>query len=617
MTKPNLTAFCLLVWLAPLVSASSQKFDVVVYGATPAGIATAVSAARRDPGLTIALVSPYRRVGGMITNGLTHPDFRTFEARTGLLRELNQRVVRHFRQHDSESSQSVKDSLMGTHAGPEVNYVCLRAMIDEQPGITILTSHQLIKCQADKRRIRSITLQFGSANRQTLGAEYFVDATYEGDLIAAAGLPFRIGREGRDEYGESLAPQQPDDQLQGYNFRLTMTDSAENKVPVPKPTGYQRSDYLSLLELLSSGRLQRIFGDPYRNMPGGIYKRQTPKLPNGKRDINDVSHSIVRLSLPHQNNGWPEGDQATRRRLFDLHMRHNVGMLWFLQNDEAVPDRFQQEARSWGLCRDELTATEHLPEQLYVREGRRLVGRYVFKQSDTQRKPGTGHARAVFQPDAIAMGDYGPNCHGTNHVGPTIGGRHTGEFYQKAAPYQIPLGTILPESIDNLAVPVACSSSHVGFCALRLEPIWMSLGQAAGETIALARNARTALHKITPAKIRARLHESRTATIYTSDVSEQSPDFVAVQWWGSLGGFIAIDRSADDPPAEYGRRGKKRIGQYHDAFPEHAVDLARELSPSTRAAWLTLAKKANVTLPATADLSTRGAFIRAAWSAKP
>ncbi|MEL7337646.1 MAG: FAD-dependent oxidoreductase, partial [Planctomycetota bacterium] len=416
----------------------------------------------------------------------------------------------------------------------------------------------------------------------TLTADYFVDATYEGDLLAAAKLPYHIGREGRDEFGESLAPGKPDGQLQGYNFRLTMTDRKDNMAAVPRPDGYRREDYLPLLELLSSKKLKRIFGDPYRNLPGGIYKRQTPKLPGGKRDINDVSRSIVRLSLPHLNNEWPEGDEKTRRRIFDLHVRHNIGMLWFLQNDEAVPEEFQREANSWGLCRDEMTATGHLPEQLYVREGRRLVGRYIFTQRDTERTPGSGHARAIFHADAIAMGDYGPNCHGTDHEGPTIGGRHTGEFYQHAAPYQIPYGTILPKTVDNLAVPVACSSSHVGFCALRLEPIWMSLGQAAGEAIALAAPSQTPLHQITADAIRTRLHETRTATIYTSDVPEESQDFAAVQWWGSLGGFIALDRSPDDP-AEYGRRGKQRIGQYHEAFPEHAIGLDQTLDAKQQA----------------------------------
>jgi hypothetical protein len=590
-----------------------QAFDVVIYGETPAGIAAAVSAARRDETCRVALATSYGRVGGMITNGLTHPDFRTFEARTGLFREFNRRVEAHFREQYGADSQEVQDSLLGTHAGPEINHTVLRRMLDERPGITILANCPLVSVEKKGERITTITV--GSPDGPlTLSGRYFVDATYEGDLMAAAGVPFRVGREGRGEYGESRAPPEADRQLQGYNFRLTMTDRPENMVPVLKPDGYRREDFLPLLPLLESGRLQRVFGDPYAGLGGGIYKRQTPPLPEGKRDINDVSHSIVRLSLPGRNNAWPEGDAATRRRILDEHLRHNVGMLYFLQNDEAVPLAFREDSRSWGLCRDELADNGHLPEQLYVREARRMVGRYVFTQRDTERAADTNHARAVFRPDAIGMGDYGPNCHGTDHEGPLFGGRHTGEFYQRAAPYQIPYGTILPQDIENLAVPVACSSSHVGFCALRLEPIWMSLGQAAGEAIGLALETDRRLSDLAPSAIRRRLHETGAATIYTSDVPEESRDFAAVQWWGIAGGFVALDRKADDEPAEYGRRGEQRIGQYHFAFPEHAVALDEPLDERLRTEWLALAGRV---LPSTDGLeraTTRGAFIRSAWT---
>jgi len=589
-----------------------KRSDVVVLGATPGGIAAAISVARRDSKTSVALVTPYKRVGGLITNGLTHPDFRTFEGRSGLFREFSRRVLQHYRKRFGNDSQQVKDSLFGTHAGPEVNHIVFRQMIDELPGITVLTEHRLKSVQHKGRRIQAMTLATPDGE-VTLRGDYFVDATYEGDLMAGAGVPYRVGREGRDEYGESLAPAQADKQLQGYNFRLTMTDRVENQAPVPKPDGYRQEDYLALLPLLENESVKRIFGDPFMNLRGGIYKRQTPKLPNGKYDINDVSHSIVRLSLPHLNNDWPDGDEAIRRRIFDAHIRHNVGMLYFLQHDKAVPAKFQQEARSWGLCRDELTYNGHLPEQLYVREGRRMVGRYVFTQRDTERAPDTNHARAVFHADAVAMGDYGPNCHGTDHEGPTIGGRHTGEFYQRAAPYQIPYGTLLPKKIDNLAVPVACSSSHVGFCALRLEPIWMSLGQAAGEALGLALESDAPLSEIRPAAIRARLHGTGAATIYTSDVPEDSDDFAAVQWWGSLGGFIALDRTTDDEPAQYGKWGKHRIGQYFEAFPEHAVGLDEPLDERVRSAWKAIAKPIGVDLQALAELRTRGEFIRTAW----
>ena len=622
--------------LSNRANAVAPQLDVVIYGATPAGIAAAIPIAQRVPRRRIALVTPYGRIGGMMTNGLNHPDFRTFEARTGLYRELNRRVESYFRRNYGDDSRQVADSLFGTHASSEVVHTVFRQMLGELPSITVLTNHRLSSVKREGRRVAAVT--FSSPNSAvSLSADYFIDATYEGDLMAAAGVEYRVGREARSEYGESLAPLEADKQLQGYNFRLTMTDRAENRVPVPKPDGYRREDYLQLLRLLSDGTIKRVFGDPYRNLRGGIYKRQTPKLPDGKRDINDVSHSPVRLSLPNLNRDWPEGDAETRKRIFDQHVRHNVGMLYFLQQDEAIPEAIQKDALQWGLCKDEFTDNHHLPEQLYVREARRMVGRYVFTQRDTERTPETRDARAVFHADAIAMGDYGPNCHGTFHEGPVIGGMHTGEFYQGAAPYQVPYGTLLPNTIDNLAVPVACSSSHVGFCALRLEPIWMSLGQAAGEAVTLAMESDTPLADITPGSIRQRLHETHAATIYTSDVSEESAEFQAVQWWGSAGGFIPLDRAqgpigrdstldkdaqAGVRPREqvsaltefkYGTRGKQRIGQYHEAFPRHSVELDKRLSHHLRRAWTDLAEQICNESDWQPIPRTRGEFILAAF----
>lgn len=588
--------------------------DVVIYGATPAGIASAVALGRRNKSRRILLVTPYQRVGGLITNGLTHPDFRTFEARTGLFREFNDRVRQHYRDKYGADSPQVKDSLQGTHAGPEVNHTVFREMLD-LPTVEILTEHRLKSATKAGDRINAITLS-GGDGMVTIRGRYFIDATYEGDLMAAAGVPFHVGREARSQYGESLAPATADEQVQGYNFRLTMTDVPKNRAAVPKPDGYDRSDYLPLLALLADGSVPRIFGDPFAGLKGGIYKRQTPKLPNGKRDINDVSHAVVRLSLPNINNDWPDGDLEARRKIFSEHVRHNVGMLYFLQNDPDVPQKIATEACRWGLCRDELKYNRHIPEQLYVREARRMIGRYVFTQKDVERAEGTHHARAMFHSDAIAMGDYGPNCHGTFHEGAVFGGRHTGEFYQRSAPYQIPYGTLLPKNLENLAVPVACSASHVGFCALRLEPIWMSLGQASGEAIGLALETGADLGDIAPVAIRQRLHNTGVATIYASDIPEASDDFAAVQWWGSLGGLIAIDRTLKDDPADYGRRGKQVIGQYYEAFPEHAVQLNMPLTQRVRTEWSELAASNGINTQALAAVRTRGDFIRAAWKAR-
>jgi hypothetical protein len=284
--------------------------------------------------------------------------------------------------------------------------------------------------------------------------------------------------------------------------------------------------------------------------------------------------------------------------------------LYFLQNDPAVPEQYRQEAREWGWCRDEFVETGHLPPQLYVREARRMVGRHVFTEHDTDHAP--GDSRSVLRPDAIASGDYGPNCHGTSHEGPRFGGEHVGEFYKPAPPYQIPFGVLLPrvEDCENLLVPVACSASHVGFCALRLEPIWTALGQAAGHAASQAVRDGIAVGDVPIAELQGALHRDGSATIYVSDVPPGHPDFAAVQWWGTIGGLHGLEPAPDRP----GRRGPNIIGQYYEAFPGHDAGLDRPLDDETRARWLPLVEALGLPAEPFDACGTRGDFIRLAFS---
>jgi hypothetical protein len=278
-----------------------------------------------------------------------------------------------------------------------------------------------------------------------------------------------------------------------------------------------------------------------------------------------------------------------------------------------VPAKIREEAASWGWCRDEFTDNAHLPPQIYVREARRMTGLRVFTEKDTDHAP--NDVRAVLQTDSIAMGDYGPNCHGTGHEGSRFGGKHTGEFYKKVPPYQIPYGTIVPQDVENLFVPVAASSSHVGFCALRLEPIWMSLGEAAGHAAYLTRAERTIAQRVNVAKLQARLHKEGAATIYVSDVPPGHADFAAVQWWGTQGGLHGLAPK----PSEPGERGENIAGQYFEAFPNHEAGLEKLLDESIRTKWMALATKLELPegkLPAADGKATRGEWIRAAWAAR-
>jgi hypothetical protein len=604
------------VGAAAIGSGAAAPVDVVVYGATPGGIAAALAAAKG--GRTVLLAEPTIRIGGMTTNGLSHPDFRSFEAITGTYGELVQRTLAYYRKTYGENSQQVKDTFRGTHAEPKVNLQLFREMLAEQPTIAVRTEWVLrdayVRGPAGDRRVRAVRFRDATGTEHEIEAKLFVDGSYEGDLIAAAHIPYRLGMESRDEYGETGAPEDGSRRLQGYNFRLTMTRDPALRVPLRPPPGYRREIFDGVLPLFGQGKLQRVFGG-YGD-DAAMVKAQIPVLPNGKRDINDAGQSSpVKLSLPGEQHGWPEGDADVRRRIYDEHVLWNVGLIYFMQNDPAVPEKLRAEAREWGWCRDEFVETGHIPPQIYVREGRRMLGLRIFTQHDTRHAE--GDARAVLHRDAIATGEYGHSTHGTWHEGTRFGGKRQGFFRGIVyAPYQIPYGTIVPKDVRNVLAPVPASASHVGFCALRLEPIWSSLGQAAGHAahLALAKGGEPDVRTVDVAALQRRLHADRSATIYVGDVPPEHPDFAAVQWWGGLGGLHGL------APRPTGRLlGPTIEGQHNERWLNHDAELDRPLEAAVAERWTKLARAAGVTatLPAADGRTTRGAWIRAASAAAP
>jgi hypothetical protein len=590
-----------------LVSATrADMVDVVVYGATPAGIGAALAAA--DDGSSVLLVEPTPRVGGLLTSGLSHTDYHAFDGLTGTFLDLAKRVERHYADTYGADSQQVKDSFRGTFGEPGVNLKILESMLGERKLLEVKRGWRLAAVATAEGGSRIVSATFARADGVAFvsRAAVFIDGTYEGDLMAAAGVPWRVGREGKNEHGESLAVEKADDQLQAYNFRFVMTRDPANRVAVTAPPGYDRADFVPALDVLREGEVKSVFGYP----SGCVFKAQIPPLPNDKYDINDVSLAPIRLSLPGLNRDWPAGDEQARGHVFAAHMRDQLGLLYFLQSDEAVPQPLRDEAREWGFCKDEFADTNHLPPQLYVREARRMEGMYKFSQHDSAHAP--GDARTVLHPNSIAFGEYGNNCHGTGRNGPRFGGKHTGEFYKATPPYQIPYGVVVPKAVENLLVPCAVSASHVGFCALRLEPIWASLGQASGHAAHIARVEKVPVQKVPVPRLQARLHRAGAGTVYFSDVLPGHPDFAAVQWWGTTGGFHGLL-----PPPERGPRGKNIVGQYHESYPHHEAELGRVLDGPLATRWVELARRSGLpveNLPAADGTLTRGQWIGAAFA---
>lgn len=592
----------------PVIAEEQLSTDVLIFGGTPSGIAAALATGRS--GYSVVLMEPYSHIGGLTANGLSHTDFHSVEGLSGAFLEFTHRVENYYRTKYGEDSIQLKDCRGGTNGEPHVNQRVFETMLEEVGSVVVRTRHTLTGVSSvggtdgEISSISSAKFKGPNGNAVAISAGIFIDASYEGDLMAMAGVPYAVGRESKYEYNESLAPEVGDGQVQGYNFRLIVTDDPANRVMPRAPEGYNRNDFLPIVELLTSGQLESV----WCASKGGIYKNHRPVLPNRKYDVNDVSRGLVRLSMPDLNDAWPDGDAATRQRIFDAHLRHNVGMLYFLQNDKAVPPAIRAEASTYGWARDEFTGTGHIPEQLYIREARRMIGQHLYNQRDTEYAE--GDARAVLHSDAIAIGEYSHNCHGTAHEGPRMGGKHTGEFYLAVPPYQIPYGVIIPRACENLFVPVAVSSTHVGFCALRYEPVWMSLGQAAGTAAAIALDQKIPVQKVDVRELQARLHADHCATIYVGDVNPDSPDFAAVQWWGLQGGLHGLEQ----PPGGNGPRGKNITSQYFEKYPGHDVQLEKLLTDELRKRWLRIVQPDAAARKLLAETRTRGEFIRTAYS---
>lgn len=563
--------------VTPAADRPATEADVLVYGATPGGIAASISAAKG--GHTVLLVEPTDRIGGLVTSGLSNTDFRSFESLTGFFFDFSQRVQAHYEERYGKDSEQAKAAFRGTHGEPSVNLLVMKAMLAEHNGITVLKQYEIAGVETSdfvRGRRRIVSSRFRTMNgTATLKAGVFIDASYEGDLMALAGEPYHVGRESRDQYGEPMAGNtdgKADGQVQGYNLRLIMTSDKSNMRETPAPEGYNREDFVGALPVFESGRLKKVFAADR----SGIFRAHEPLLPNHKTDVNDTPHAPIRLSMPDINDAYPDGDSKTRRRIVQQHYYYNIGLLYFLQHDDAVPQTIREDARRWGFCRDEFEETGGISPQLYIREARRLVGQHVFTGRDTRQAD--GDARSILHKDSIAIGDYVHNCHGTGRTGTRYNGKHDGEFYKPVPPYQIPFGVIVPTKSENLLVPVACSASHFGFGALRLEPIWCSLGQAAGWAASLSLRDDVPVQNVDVPKLQRRLHTDRSATIYVSDVPPDSPDFAGVQWLGTQGGLHGIARSGQP-------KAKHITGQYNEAFPGHAADLDKPLDKATYRHW--------------------------------
>ena len=513
-----------------------EHYDVVVYGGSSAAVAAAVQVARM--GKSVVLVSPNRHLGGLSSGGLGWTDTGNKAVIGGLAREFYHRIWQHYETADAwkwQSRDEYGNRGQGTRAidggrrtmwifEPHVAERVFEDLIVEN-GIDIRREAWLDRengVVVENGRILSMATLDGAA----FSAAAFIDATYEGDLMAAAGATYRVGREGREAYGEvwagvqkdarhhrhffppgvdpyvkpgdpssgllpRISPEPPgengqgDHRIQAYCYRMCLTNVPGNRMTFSKPPAYDPRQYELLLRVYQSGWRETF--------------RKFDPIPNGKTDTNN--HGPFSTDNIGMNYGYPDGTYEVRRQIMEEHQSYQKGLMYFLANDPRVPKDVRDEFAQWGLARDEFTETGHWPHQLYVREARRLVGEYVMTELDCLGKRET--------PRPVGMGSYAMDSHNVQRYVTEAGFvQNEGDIgVRPSRPYGISYDSLTPkrEELTNLLVPVCVASTHIAYGSIRMEPVFLILGQSAATAAVLAINRDIAVQDLDYGTLRNRL----------------------------------------------------------------------------------------------------------------
>jgi hypothetical protein len=519
----------MLPLLTLALAAPPDRFDVVVYGGTAGGIAAAVQAAKM--GKAVVVVEPGRHLGGLTSGGLGYTDSGDKTVVGGLAREFYRKVKAHYdrpaawvhERPDGFKGYRKADDAMWVFE-PKVAERTLRDWLAEAK-VPVVYGERL------DRRPGGVTLAgnriaaFRTESGKAFAGGMFLDATYEGDLMAAAGVSFAVGREANRQYGETLngvarrwqththrflkpvdpfvVPGDPtsgllpgverelpadgegDRRLQAYCFRMCMSDVPANRVPFPRPAGYDERRY----ELL------------FRNFAAGDMRLplKIDRMPNGKTDTNN--NGAVSTDHIGANYAYPEASYAERERIVADHVAYQQGLMWTLANHPRVPAEVRGKMSKWGLAADEFTDSGNWGHQLYVREARRLVGDHVQTEADCRRTRPT--------PESVGMGSYNMDSHNcARFVTPQGTVQNEGDVQESpGGAYRISYRAIVPKrgECPNLLVPVCVSSTHIAYGSIRMEPVFMVLGQSAATAAVLALDGNLAVQDVDYAKLRVRL----------------------------------------------------------------------------------------------------------------
>ena len=566
------TTTALVICLACAISnVASAAHDLVIYGGTSGGIAAAIQAARM--GKTAVLIEPTQHLGGLTTGGLGATDIGNKRAIGGISREFYGRIWKHYNDpaHWKHQTRDEYFASKKKHANdpnettmwtfePHVATKVYDEMLREAgERVTVVRGERLdLKSGVvkDGGRIVRIVMESGRA----FEGKVFIDATYEGDLMAKAGVKYHVGREANSVYGETINgvqanhavshqftknvdpyvkpgdrssgllpginPDGPgeefagDAKVQAYNFRMCTTDVPENRRAWEKPANYDERWYELVLRNCEAGD-ERIPWNPVW-------------MPNRKTDTNN--NFAISTDFIGQNWSFPEADYATREKLWQQHKDWQMGLMWTLANHPRVPEKVRAEFQRLGLAKDEFLDADNWPRQLYVREARRMISDYVMTEKNCRR--------TEVVPDSVGMGAYNMDSHHVQRYVTRDGFvRNEGDVQVRVRPYPISYRSITPKKAEctNLLVPVCLSSSHIAFGSIRMEPVFMVLGQSAATAAAHAIDEKADVQSIDYAKLRARLLKDAQVLDFESPPLEARATLSAEM----LGGIVVDDEQAE------------------------------------------------------------------------
>ena len=534
-------ALCVLL-ITSVTYANAQQYDVCVYGGTSAGVIAAYTAAKLHK--KVILIEPGKHLGGLTSGGLGYTDIGNKYVVTGLARDFYRRVGKHYGKFETW--------IFEPHVAEEIfnDYI-------KEANVTVRYQYRIINASKQNRSIQNIAIENSSSpslsTNKTITAKAFIDCSYEGDLMAKAGVSYIIGREDNNTYNETWNGYQLQDRhqfpdgidpykipgdsasgllwgisnnrplpkgrgnkmVQAYNFRLCLTDNPQNKIDITKPDDYDPLHYELLLRVLEK--------HPSKDLDGFM---KVDHMPNHKTDINN--NGAFSTDMIGMNYDYPDGDYATRQKIFKTHENYTKGFLYFIGHDERMPEYLRILMLQWGYPKNEYKDNNNFTPQLYIRESRRMIGDYVMTQANCE-------SRATVT-DGAGMAAYTMDSHNcerlvVNGMVKNEGNVEKGGF----GPYPVSYRALIPKAAEcnNLYVPVCLSASHIAYGSIRMEPVFMVLAQSCAAAACMAIDNKQTAQQVDVKKLQSLLKQNPLMDGSTPEVLADNDDATSVRIRGN------------------------------------------------------------------------------------